>query len=160
MSKKPHQKPHRPAPEVIESIQDHAVSVREAAEELTKRIEQFEVYLAALKGRVDTMHFGRHPNSDGEEDQLELAIRLHRKAKEWVLSWSDYHPQYHEERGMEWRPLKEAALKIKIAAIRMFPDFLESIEKSQIRLAEEIADATSQFDAYAETLTKDGKERA
>jgi hypothetical protein len=155
MSKK---KRHRPPPEVIESIQDQAISVREAAGELTKRIKQFEVYLAALKGRVDTVHFGIHPNSSGEQDPLELAIRLHRKAKEWVLSWSDYHPQYHEEFGMEWQPLKEAPLKIKIAAIRMFPDFFEAIEKSQIRLAEKLTEATSEFDAFAKTLTKNEKE--
>lgn len=153
-------KPYRPAPEVIESIQDHAASVRDAAEGLTKRIEQFEVFLGSLKGRVDTMHFGTHPNSGDPQDQLELGIRLHRQGKDWVLSWSDYEPSYHEVHGMNWQLLKEAPLKIKIAAVKMFPDFLEAIEKSQIQLAEEIIEATSQFDAFAEMLTKDGKERA
>ena len=152
-------KPLRSPPEVVESIQNHAEDVREAAEELTKRIEQFEVYLAAIKGRVDTMHFGVHPSADGVEDQLELAVRLHRKGKDWILSWSDYHPGYHEEHGMDWQPLKRAPLKIKIAAVRMFPDFLQAIEKSQKRLSEEILESTSQFDAFAKTLTKNGKER-
>jgi hypothetical protein len=151
-------KPLRSPPEVVESIQDHAADVREAAEELTKRIEQFEVYLATIKGRVETMHFGVHPSSDGVEDQLELAILLHRKGKDWMLSWSDYHPSYHEQHGMDWQPLKRAPLKIKIAAVRMFPDFLQAIEKSQKRLSEEILEATSRFDVFAETLTKNGKE--
>ncbi|HDZ21833.1 hypothetical protein LCGC14_0225630 [marine sediment metagenome] len=151
-------KPHRPASEVVKSIRNHAVGVREAAEGLTERIEQFEVYLGTLKGRVDTVHFGAHPNADPEEkDQLELAIRLHRQDKQWVLSWSSYHPEYPEEYGMEWKPLKKAPLKIKIAAVKMFPDLIEAIEKSQMRLAEEIEAATAQFDAFAETLAKNGK---
>ena len=150
----------RSAPEVVASIEDHAVGVRNAADEMTKRIEEFQGYLGTLRGRVDTTHFGTHPDSDGPEYELELAIRLHRQQKAWLLSWSNYHPDYHEEHPMEWQPLKEAPLKIKIAAIRMFPDLLEAIEKSQIRLAREIEKATTEFDAFTETLKTGGKERA
>jgi len=153
-------KPSRPSPEVIESIKHNAARVREAADEMTKRIEQFETYLGSLKGRIDTMHFGTHPDATPPQYELELGIRLHRKDKAWVLSWSEYHPSFHEEHGMEWKPLKEASLKIKIAAMKMFPDLLEAIEKSQIQLVEEIEGATADFDTFAKTFKANGRERA
>ena len=148
----------RPPPAVVESIKEHAAAVREEAKELTKRIEQFEAYLATVKGRMDTTHFGRHPDCDPEED-LDLAIRLHRSGKEWVLSWANHNSGYHEEHAMDWQLLKEAPLKIKIAAVQMFPDFLEEIEKSQIRLAKEIRRATTEFDEFIKKLPLNEKER-
>ena len=48
----------RSAPEVIGAIQSHASTVREAARQLTNRIEQFEACLASLEGRVDTWCVG------------------------------------------------------------------------------------------------------
>jgi len=151
----------RLAPEVVASIQDQAARVRGAADEMTKRITEFQTYLGSLKGRVDTTHFGTHPDHDpyDPQDQVELAVRLHRQEKTWLLSWGNYHPAY-DDRPINWQPLTEAPLKIKIAAVRIFPDLLEAIEKSQIRLAEQIEAATAEFDAFAETLTKSGKERA
>ncbi|HUT61220.1 MAG TPA: hypothetical protein VNA25_25505 [Phycisphaerae bacterium] len=152
-------KPPRSAPEVITSIKDNAARVRDAADGMTKRIEQFQVYLGSLRGRVDTTHFGSHPDY-GPQDEVDLALRLHRKEKAWVLSWGSYHPIYNDENPMDWQPLTEAPLRIKIAAVGMFPDLLEAIEKTQIRLAEEIEEVTAEFDAFAESLNKGGKERA
>ena len=151
----------RLAPEVVTSIQDQAARVRGAADEITNRIAKFQTYLGSLKGRVDTTHFGTHPDHDlyDHQDEVELAVRLHRQEKTWLLSWGNYHPAY-DDRPISWQPLTEAPLKIKIAAVRMFPDLLEAIEKSQIRLAEEIEEATSEFGAFAKTLTKNGKEGA
>jgi len=151
----------RSAPEVIESIHSQALAVREAAHQLTNRIEQFEACLASLEGRVDTTHFGVHPDS-GPQNKLELAIRLHRKEKAWVLSWGSPIPRRNPfaEQLMDWLPLKEAPLKIKIAAIKIFPNFLETIEKTQIQLVEQIEKATAAFDAFAQTLPATGKERA
>jgi len=154
-------KPPRSSPEVVASIQDQAARVREAADEITKRIEQFQTYLGSLKGRVDTTHFGVHPDHDpyDPQDQVELAVRLHRQDKAWLLSWGNYHPAY-DDRPINWQPLTEAPLKIKIAAVRMFPDLLEAIEKSQVRLAEAIEEATGEFDAFAKTLAANERERA
>ena len=110
---------------------------------------------------MDTCQYGNHPDH-GFDPEYSLAIRLHRLDKTWILSWSCHSIYHNDQLGekMDWQPLKEAPLKIKIAAVKIFPNLLEAIEKSQIQLAEEIKRATAEFDAFAQTLPRNEKERA
>jgi hypothetical protein len=149
----------RPPSQIIESIDTKAATVRDAAQILTKCIEQFEEYLSRVSGRVEAKHFGRHPDRDGPGDPRELVLKFHRSGKSWIISCADYHPQYHEDHPMEWTPLKESSLKLKIAGVRMFPELLESIEIEQDSLVKRIRRTTNKHVEFMSTLPPVGKER-
>ena len=142
--------------ELIASIESKAVTVRDAATTLSDRIKTFEQYLSRIKGRVETLCFGEHPDATTDEEQayLSLCLKYHRDGKDWKISWSRYHESYHQDHAMDFSLLVDAPVKIKIGAIKLFPDLLEAISKSQDRLVKEIEDATEGFDAFAATLPK------
>jgi hypothetical protein len=146
----PAPKPKRPPIEILQSIDQKATKVRDAAAILTKRIEQFENYLSNLNGRVEAFTVGNYP---GAPEDRALGLGLERSGKSWVITYHiiDYSvpPEPDEP---DWQPLKEASLKIKVAAIQLFPDLLEAIEKSQEQLVGEIEKAVAQYDAFALTL--------
>jgi hypothetical protein len=133
--------------------------VRDAAAELTKRIIQFTEYLSGLSGRIEATAWGLHPDADSPQSELELGLKFHKQGgRDWIISWSDYYPAHHEIHGMDWTPLVTAPLKIKLAAVKMFPDLLESIEKSQDRIVAEIQRTSMAFDEFVAGLPT-GKER-
>ncbi|MDB5318537.1 MAG: hypothetical protein JWN40_168 [Phycisphaerales bacterium] len=147
----------RPPRVLLESITSQAERVRQAAAELTKRIEHFQEWLGKVPGRVETDYYGDHPNAKDEEDRalMSFVIRLNRSGKEWILSYATHDERWsHESSGpfTEFKPLVDAPLKTKIAAVKMFPNILAAIEKSQIELVSELDAATSEYDAFAATL--------
>ena len=77
------------------------------------------------------------------------------------MSYGSHHDAYHSdpENVVEYTPLTEVPLKIKIAAVKMFPDLLEAILKSQASLIEDINKAAAEYDAFAKTLNipKEGR---
>lgn len=139
--------------EIVESIKDESANVRQAASDLTDRIARFRTYLSKLKGRVETEVYGRHPDSDQFEEAtgspVSLGIKLHHIGQEWELSFGvDQDPEI----ATEWRPLVEAPLKLKMAGIKLFPDLLLAIERSQKQLTSDITKASKEFDEFAESL--------
>jgi hypothetical protein len=78
-------------------------------------------------------------------------LRLHRAGKEWIISCGTFSPEFPESR-IEWSPLVDAAMRIKMAAIKIFPDLLEAIEKSQDRMVVELTRASATYDEFAKTL--------
>lgn len=153
----------RSSAQVLKSIEAKSASVREAAESLDSRIRQFEKYLSQVPGRVETFHFGNHPDNDPNDQwTLQLVLKFHRDGKEWKLACGSYHEHYNGnfEEPVQYKPLVEAPLKIKVAALKMFPDLLESIEKQQDTVVEAIRKTTAEFDAFAASLgmpCKEGK---
>ena len=143
--------PPRPPAEIIKSIDSKAVRVREAAADLTKRIEHFEIYLSHLNGRVEACCLGPHPDYTEGNTPFELALRFHRDGKSWAISHAVFD-SFAEDFSENWAPLKEASLKIKIAGIKLFPDLLGSIEQSQDDLVNEIRQASEDFDEFTKTL--------
>ena len=140
----------RPPTDILQSIDRKAVKVREAAAVLTQRIEQFENYLSNLNGRVEAHTFVEHPGSTSNFP-LELGLALERSGKSWVITCATFCTGIDPD-DVEWHPLKEASLIIKVAAVQRFPDLLEAIEKSQDRLVGDIQNAVVRFDAFAATL--------
>jgi len=148
----------RPPKVVLDSITTQAERVRQAAAELTKRIEHFQEWLGSVPGRVETDYFGPHPDAKTDEDGAfrSLVIRLHRDGKKWILSFAHFDERHtHEEWGAfsEFKPLADAPLKIKMAAVKHFPNILAAIEKSQVQLVNELNAATSEYDAFAAKLS-------
>ena len=148
----------RPPKVVLQSITTQAERVRRAAAELTKRIEQFQEWLGNLPGRVETDYYGEHPYANDAEDNamMSLVIRLHRDGKKWILSHATQDERWsHTESGglTEFKPLVDAPLKTKIAAVKMFPNILAAIEQSQMKLVAELEAATSEYDAFAATIS-------
>jgi hypothetical protein len=142
----------RPINVVVQSIQQQAVNVRTAAEHLTNRIITFESYLGQLPGRVEAFTFGEHPDDDGR-GEVNLCLKFTREGKDWKLFWADYCEEYHApDSPMDFKPLVDAPLKIKIAAIRMFPDVLVSVEESQVRIIQQLTEASVEFDKFAKQL--------
>lgn len=147
----------RPPKVILESIKSHAEKVREAAAELTKRVEHFEQCLGKIPGRVETDYYGDDPDPDNPEEAaaVSLVIRLHRSGKNWTLSYAYHDLRWsHDESGgfTEFKPLVDAPLKIKIAAVKMFPNIFAAIEMSQKKLVTELEAATAEYDAFVATL--------
>ena len=148
--------------EIVESIGQKAASVKDAVAALTGRIEQFQTYLGGVRGRVESYCYGAHPDADSEEDRnlMSLCLWLHKEGKEWVLSWANHDERHthYDDYTMNFKPLVDAPLKIKLAAVKMFPDVLETIEKSQSELVRQVTKATEEYDAFAASLpSKEGK---
>lgn len=153
----------RPTQIVLSAISSKAARVRAAATELSAEIESFEQYLGKLPGRVETTCFGDHPDAETtlQQCELSLVLKLHRKGKAWMISYSQFHEAFDNdpENPITFEPLKEAPLKFKIAAVKMFPNLLASIEKSQDTLIKEVEAATIDLKFFASSLPplKEGK---
>jgi hypothetical protein len=148
------------SPEDIQiAIAEKSLKVKFAATQLSSRIQIFEAWLSKLPGRVETVHFGDHPDDDGSET-LSFCLKLHRSGKDWIISYGTFHASFDFDRDVDWKPLREAPVRFKLLAIQQFPDLLEEIEKSQERLANEIKQACSDFDDFAAKLGIEEKERA
>ena len=142
-------KPVRSPSESVEAICDKAAEVRHVSQKLAERITQFQDYLGKLPGRVETKIWRSHPDAPDGSDNL-IALRLHREGKAWVLSWGN--DTESNDKPIEWRPLVDAPLKVKLASVKMFPDLLGSIEKSQTKLIDEIVETSAEYDSFAHTL--------
>lgn len=148
------ERPKRPPSEVLQGIERQATAVREAANAVSGRIEQFEHYLANLPGRVETTLHVRHPDGGGGTSVLgetTLAIRLARDGSTWKLVVGTSHVSLIRgfDPTIEWRPLVDAPLKWKVAAVKSFPDFLTAVEKSQAELVEELNSVVADYDHFA-----------
>lgn len=136
---------------ILDSISKKSAKLREHATALTERIKFFEEYLSKLPGRVDTEYFGTHPDAVTLEEKkaMQFSIKLHRSGKSWALSYSTFSLATGDpDSTTEYKPLIDAPLKIKIAAMRLFPDFLAAIGDHQDQLVHEIAGATADFDQF------------
>jgi len=148
----------RTSAQVVKSIDQKSEIVRDAVAILASRITWFQDYLAKLPGRVESRCFGPYPDGPDSHESgppIELCLRLAREGKDWILSCATHDPSNDE--CLEFRPLLDAPLKVKLAAIGMFPDLLESIEKSQDELTQSIVKATDEFDRFVASLNAAGK---
>jgi hypothetical protein len=57
----------------------------------------------------------------------------------------------------DWKPLKEASLKIKVAAVDAFPDLLTKIEKSQDALIHDLSSAADKAAAFLSAFSTQAK---
>ena len=148
----------RPPTEILDSISKKASDLRDAAETLTERITWFEEYLAKLPGRVETDYYGPHPDAETaqEEAEMSLVLKLHRTGKIWSLSYGSHHEGWNDnpENAVEFKPLVEAPLKFKIAAVKLFPNVLAAIEKSQDKLVAETKKAVTEVDKFTDSLPR------
>jgi hypothetical protein len=147
----------RPPSELIQSISTKAESVQNAAAELTARIERFQEFLSRLPGRVETDFYGWHPDAISEDDahNMSLVLRLHREGKDWILSCGTHHKEAEHLDpfySVRFRPLDEASIKWKMAAVKQFPDLLQAIEKSQDKFVEELKKVAADYDSFESTL--------
>ena len=146
----------RPPEDILVSIATKAANVRTAAPSLSERIEQFAEYLSKMPGRIEAYCYGSHPEADSPEAaaRMSLVLRFFREGKAWMLSYGTYHEGHSDdpENPVNYKPLDDAPLKIKLAAVRMFPDLLAAIDKSQDELVKEITDATAEYDVFAKSL--------
>jgi hypothetical protein len=149
----------RPPSVVVQSIEENAASVRKAAAEITARIDKFAQYLSRIPGRTETVCLGDHPDDDDPECPVKLALKFHRDGSQWVLSWGHYSEpnSMPDIPPVHYSPLDEAPMQIKIYAVRMFPEFLEAIVKSQVRIVKKLNKANESFDAFFALLPEQGK---
>jgi len=142
--------------EVLQSIGTNATAVRNAATGLSECIEEFQTYLSKLPGRVEAECFGVHPDAESLEqaESMSLVLRFHRDGKGWRLSWGSYYDQYHNDpdHSVEFKPLDTAPVKIKVAAVKMFPNLLVAIELSNEALVKKIEEAKAEYRSFADSL--------
>jgi hypothetical protein len=147
--------------QILDSIAKKAVEVRVAANDLSARIDKFVDYLSKTPGRVEAYAYGDHPDGSDPQFPRSLALHFDRAGKGWALEYGVYQDGYNDdpENPVTFKPLAEAPLKFKIAAVKMFPKLLEAIERQQDDVVKEIKEAAEEFDAFFTTLpqTKEGK---
>lgn len=122
----------------IKSIIDDSLLVREAAGNLTNRIEVFEKYLSELPGRVGAS-FALSGNA---------VLIFRRDGKAWKLCYSTD--------GTGIKPLTEAPLSIKMESVYAFVDLITAIKTSQDELLKKLKQSVSDFDFFwaSDTLWK------
>jgi hypothetical protein len=136
--------------ELLSAIEAGSRRINELATALTARIEAFEQWLNALPGRVETSLWIDDPAGD---PQRSLIIELHRSGKRWILSYSWWHDEFSDPGDpIQWTPLMEAPVTVKIAAVRAFPQLLQRMVETQQKLAKQITEAQSVFDDFARQI--------
>jgi hypothetical protein len=154
--------PRPPVDEVLASIRKKAGDVRDAANGLNKRIDEFEEILSALPGRTEAYHFGPHPDEDGTDplNPRSLVIGLEHQGKGWQLVCGTFVQGYNDDpdNPVDYKPLIDAPLKFKLAAIEMFPDLLTAIANQQDKLVKKIQKASATYDQFAQSLKQVAKE--
>jgi hypothetical protein len=151
----------RPPAQVLDSIAEKAAEVREEANGLGECIDTFVTYLSKTQGRVETYAYGSHPDGPGDHQHSQsLALHFTREGKGWTLEYGTYIDGYNDdpENPVTYKPLSEAPLKYKIAAVKMFPKLLEAMERKQERLVEEIQEAKADFNTFMLALPSNPKE--
>lgn len=151
----------RPPAQILNSIAQKAARVRVVANDLSVRIDKFVDYLSKAPGRVEAYAHGDHPDGNGDR-QFPRSLVLHftREGKGWMLEYGTFQDGYNDdpENPVTMKPLGEAPLKFKIAAVKMFPKLLEAIERKQDEVVEEIEDTSKDFDAFFASLPPSQKE--
>jgi len=137
---------------------DNAAKVKVNANELSASIFDFQKTLASLPGRVSAGCEGEHP--DFRDGQVSLALWFNRFGKEWLIKWSAVHASDLEHEGADYKPLTDAPLKIKLAAVKLFPKLIDAIAEAQDNLVEEIADAASAVKRLTSTVKASAKPEA
>lgn len=145
-------------PELLEKVKSRAQRISEEATEISRRIEQFEKWLAALPGRVQTELWVDDPDSD-QSSPSAFGLMLHRYGKEWLLSVG-YEYQNHLNDGVEWKPLRDASVDEKIFSVSLFPQFIKKLGSSQLKLISRLEEANAQFDELASAIGIEKKEGA
>jgi len=123
------------------------MTVQDAANQLMIRIVGFQNHLNTIPGRVDAICTGPHP------DHGLLVLKWHRDGSSWIISYSQSTSDNLADH-IVYTPLKDAPLKIKIAAVRLFPKMLEATEKSQLDKVDEINRAIAEYDEFAKGLKR------
>ena len=134
--------------ELVKQIEAGTEEYRDAASELTKRIQIFEAWLNKLPGKVEATC---SECDDPRESRVSFCLDLHRNGKAWAL-FSYLYDECMEEiigaRGL----LRDADVETKARALRMFPNLLESSRSYQVRFVERARERASDFDEFAERL--------
>lgn len=131
----------------------NAANVHDAATALTERIRQFEAFLCDLPGRVEALVVADHSDKGGPK----LHLRFHGKGKNWALDYALNAAPNDKNQALEYKPLIDAPLRIKIEAVQYLPDILKGVQTGQQELYREIVNASATFDA-AFPMLRQGKE--
>ncbi len=147
----------RPPAVVLESLKAKGATVRETATALTERIQKFQEFLSHLKGRTETRIYGPHPDG-GDDGILSYCYWFHKEGNDWLISCAEHHEDYHGGHGhpLEWSPLVDASIKVKIAAAPVLVDFLDSMESAQDKTISKLQAACNQLDQQLRLLGEGG----
>jgi hypothetical protein len=136
------------APDLIQRIRRGSKKIGNLADEVSKRITNFEDWLNMLRGRVETT---AHVTSNDFPIVDYFALRFHRSGKRWILS-SCHCQEGTEPWELNWKPLLEAPLETKIEGLRALPQLLNRMEDAQAEMAQSLTQATAEFDAFIEQI--------
>lgn len=104
---------------MIKQIQEKSLVVKKLASDLSNKIVEFTEILSTLPGRVQV-----------ELDCKDFSLRFDRSGSIWTIEVS--------ESGRPWKPLIEASLKTKMAAVNHFADLILAIVEGQKKLIEDL----------------------
>lgn len=142
-----------------------ADAVRDAAERLAREqsalsaqtdrlnacIVRFEAWIGSLPGRVETT-LGL-PDPTPEENppglECELLVRLRREGKDWQLVWA--FVELGDESSVNWKPLREAGVDIKLYVIPQLPKLVTRMADSQEELKRRVDAVASSFEEFTRT---------
>lgn len=144
-------------PETRELIEETHNRNKELANGLSDRIERYEKWLGQLPGRIEVTHWTRHPDSDAEQVDYVFGLKLCRVNKEWVI-WHASE-RMEDDSPPDWKPLKDAPIRLRAFGIKCFPELLVAIRTKQEELEAAIESTFTEFDSFFAQLNVPGKER-
>lgn len=142
--------PQKSDPSLIaRKIQENSLVVNELASALSQRISDFEDWLRNLPGKVSASVWIDDPN----DERYVFGIRFARYGQ-WRLSFGcqQRDKEVLDEDNLDWNPLTDASLEIKMAAVAMFPGLLESIAAVQDQRTQELKTVNRDFEAFAHLI--------
>jgi hypothetical protein len=125
--------PEKPLSALMREAQATSERYHKLANLVSSRIEEFDAWLAALPGKVEVETSTTNPNfhpdfgSGGEH----LVVGIRRIAKDWCLAFAEADESGHPDSTYDappeaaWKPVGNASLRIKSAALHLLPQLVE-----------------------------------
>lgn len=146
-----------PSPSLVEDtlkatrlLADRRADVSAQAERMNACIERFESWVAAMPGRVQATISLAPPEPNHPEDPRDwaLLVRITRDGKDWPVSWG-YWEIGDQDAGVNWKPLRESSIDIKLYLIPELPKLIVEMAVQQERLKSKIDEVATGFQEFA-----------
>jgi hypothetical protein len=135
--------PEKPLAALMREAQVTSERYHELANLVSGQIVEFDAWLAGLPGKLEVEACTDNPNYDPDyNSDRYLVVGIKRFTKEWGLAFvtakESQHPDftYDDPEPNEWKPLRDAPLRLKAEAVRLLPQLVEMFLREQKSLIE------------------------
>src|SRR5438874_822479 len=126
-----------PTVDLLKRIEKDSNKVFVLGTKVSASIESLEEWLNRLSGRIEHECWG-----DTDREGLTFGVAIRRIGKAWRLC-SSYAPAFSENPSITWEVLTDQPLRVKLAAVEMFPKLLGELAARQEELANSLTAAAA-----------------